>query len=163
MSKQKKGESPDEKLVCRNPKATHRFELEERLEAGIVLTGSEVKSLRAGRGDLEAAFARIEKDEVWLNNFYIAPYGPATAFQHDPRRVRKLLLHAREIEKWLGRVTTKGYALVPVRVYFKNGLVKVEIALGKGRKLGDDREKIKREVDLKEARASMQAGTRARK
>jgi SsrA-binding protein len=153
--------STDEKLVCRNPKATQRFDLEERLEAGIVLSGSEVKSLRAGKADLEAAFARIENGEVFVHNFYIAPYGPATAFGHDPRRTRKLLLHAHEIEKWEGRLTTKGYTLVPVRVYFKNGRAKMEIALGKGRKHGDEREKIKREVDMKEARAAM-AGRRGR-
>lgn len=151
----KGGKTEGEKLIARNPRATQRYDLEERLEAGIVLTGSEVKSLRAGKADLEAAFARIENGEVFLHNFYIAPYEAANAFGHDPRRTRKLLLHAREIEKWSGRVTTKGYTLVPVRVYLKNGRFKVELGLGKGRKLGDEREKIKREVDMKEARAAM--------
>lgn len=155
-SKGSKGtNSEGEKLIARNPRATQRYDLEERIEAGIVLVGSEVKSLRAGKADLEAAFARIENGEIFLHNFYIASYEAANAFGHDPRRTRKLLLHAREIEKWSGRVTTKGYAMVPVRVYLKNGRFKVELGLGRGKKLGDDREKIKREVDMKEARAVM--------
>ncbi|AKF06669.1 SsrA-binding protein SmpB [Sandaracinus amylolyticus] len=161
MKNAKKGAAPGEKLVARNPKATQRYELEERLEAGLVLTGSEVKSLRAGRADLEAAFARIENGQVYLHNLYIPPYGPATAFGHDPRRTRKLLLHAGEIEKWSGRITTKGYTLVPVRLYFKGSWVKVELGLGKGKKQGDEREKLKREVDLKEARAAIK-GAKAR-
>lgn len=153
----KKGEAPGEKLVCRNPKATFRYEIEDRLEAGMVLTGSEVKSLRAGRGDLEAAFARIENGELFLSNFYIAPYEGATAFGHDPRRTRKLLLHGREIDKWHDRVTIKGYTIVPMRVYLKKGLFKVELGIGKGKKSGDDREKVKREADLKDARAAISA------
>lgn len=153
----KKGASDAEKVVARNPKATQRYELEERLEAGVALTGSEVKSLRAGRADLEAAFARLEGGEIFLHNMYIPPYGPATAFGHDPRRARKLLVHAHELEKWSGRVTTKGYTIVPVRVYFKKGWVKVELGLGKGKKVGDEREKIRRQADLAEARDAMRS------
>lgn len=155
MASTKKADAQGEKLVARNPKATQRYDLEERLEAGIVLVGSEVKSLRAGKADLEGAFARIDRGEMFLHNLYIAPYDPAAAFGHDPRRTRKLLLHAREIEKWTGRLTGKGYTIVPVRVYFKNGRVKVEIALARGRKLRDDREKIRREIDLAQARAAV--------
>jgi SsrA-binding protein len=156
----KKGIAEGERPVARNPKATQRFEIEERLEAGLVLTGSEVKSLRAGRADLEAAFARIEGGEVFLHNLYIPPYGPASAFGHDPRRTRKLLLNAREIEKWTGRVTTKGYTIVPIRLYFKAGWVKVELGLGKGKRLGDDREKLKKEADMKDARAAISGAKR---
>jgi SsrA-binding protein len=155
-AKQSQKDVPGEKLVARNAKATHRYELEERLEAGMVLTGSEVKSLRAGRADLEGAFARIERGELYLYNMYIPAYGPATAFGHDPRRTRKLLLKAHELEKWQGRIALKGYTIVPVRVYFKRGWIKIELALGKGKKVGDDREKVRREADLKEARDAMQ-------
>jgi SsrA-binding protein len=152
----KKGAAPGETLVCRNARATQRYEIEERIEAGLVLSGSEVKSLRLGRGDLEGSFATFTTEgEALLHRFYIPPYEPASVFGHDPRRTRKLLLHASEIEKWQGRVTMRGYAIVPVRVYFKNGWVKVELGLGKGKRLGDDREKIRRESDLKEARAAM--------
>jgi SsrA-binding protein len=152
-----------EKLIARNAKATHRYELEDKLEAGMVLTGSEVKSLRAGRADLEGSFARIERGELMLYNMYIPTYGPATAFGHDPRRTRKLLLKAHELEKWHGRIATKGYTIVPVRVYFKRDWIKIEIALGKGKKVGDDREKIRREADLKDARAAMQTAKKVRK
>jgi SsrA-binding protein len=152
-----------EKLVARNAKATHRYELEERLEAGLVLTGSEVKSLRAGRADLEGAFARIERGEMMLYNMYVPTYGPASAFGHDPRRTRKLLLSRHELEKWDARISTKGYTIVPVRVYFKGDWLKIEIALGKGKKVGDDREKIRREADLKEARNAMRISKAARK
>ncbi len=157
MASGKKGTAEGERLVCRNARATQRYEIEERLEAGLVLTGSEVKSIRAGKADLDGSFARIVNDEVFLYSMYIAPYGPAQAFGHDPRAVRKLLMHAREIEKWKGRITQRGYSLVPLRIYFKNGRVKLELGLGKGKKEGDEREKIKREVDLKEAREIMQA------
>jgi SsrA-binding protein len=149
-----------EVLVCRNARATQRFEIEERLEAGIVLTGSEVKSLRAAKSDLDGAFARVHGHEVYLHGMHIAPYEPASAFGHDPRRTRKLLLHAHEIEKWEGRMTTRGYTIVPIRVYFKKGRVKVELGLGKGKKHGDDRDKIRRESDLKEARLAMQKARR---
>jgi SsrA-binding protein len=152
-----------EKLVARNPKATQRYEIEERVEAGLVLSGSEVKSLRAGRADLEGSFARIEGSEMFLHNVYIPPYEAANAFGHEPRRMRKLLLKSSEIERWQGRVTMRGYAIVPMRIYFKKSWVKVELGLGKGKKLGDDREKIRRDVDLKEARAAIRSGARARK
>jgi SsrA-binding protein len=145
----------DEIPIARNPRATQRFEIEERLEAGIVLSGSEVKSLRAGKVDLDGAFARIANDEVFLHGMYIAPYEPANAFGHDPRRTRKLLLRAREIDKWKGRVRMRGYTIVPIRVYFKKDWVKVELGLGKRKKLADDREKIRREVDLAEARRAV--------
>ena len=161
-SEKKAAAAAGERLVARNPKATQRYDIEERIEAGLVLTGSEVKSLRAGRADLDAAFARFENGELFLHNLYIPPYGPAAAFAHDPRRTRKLLLKASEIEKWSGRITTKGYTLVPIRLYFKGSWVKVELGLGKGRKLGDEREKLRREVDLKEARAAMK-GAKARR
>lgn len=154
MNAKKKSE-PGELLVCRNPKAEHNFDVEERLEAGIVLTGSEVKSLRAKHANLEGAYATVEGGELWLIHMHIGPYKQAGQFGHDERRRRKLLAHKHEIERVAGRIATRGYALVPARVYFKNGRAKAELVLGKGRKVHDQRETIKRELDLKEARAAM--------
>jgi SsrA-binding protein len=152
----KEGKKPQgEILVCRNPKAEHNFDIEERLEAGIVLNGSEVKSLRAKHADLEGAYASIEGMQLYLINMHIGPYKQAGSFGHEEKRRRKLLAHKREIERLMGRVALRGYSLVPVKVYFKNGRAKVELALGRGRKVHDNREQIKRELDLKEARAAM--------
>lgn len=149
-----------EKPIARNAKATVRYEIEEKLEVGIVLKGSEVKSLRAGRADLEGSFAIFEGDELFLKNAFIAPYEQAGTFGHEPKRARKLLLHANEIEKWRGRTTLRGLVIVPVRMYFKGSHVKVEVALGRGKKTSDDREKMKQQIDMKEARAAMSAGRR---
>lgn len=159
MSKKTKGET-GELLVCRNPKAERNFDVEERLETGLVLTGSEVKSLRAKHADLEGAYATIEHGELWLVHMHIGPYKQAGHFGHEEKRRRKLLAHKREIERLSGRISTRGYALVPSRVYFKNGRAKAELVLGKGRKVHDERESIKRELDLKEARAAMSRGRR---
>ena len=143
-------------LVCRNPKAAKRYDIEERLEAGMVLYGTEVKSLRARRANLEAAFCRIDDDELFLHGMHIAPYEQGGHAGHDTQRRRKLLVHKREIEKLRGRLSTRGIALVPLQVYFKNGVAKVQLGLGRGKKKGDDREAIRRQEDLKEARAAMQ-------
>lgn len=151
-----------EVLVCRNPKATQRYEIEERLECGLVLSGSEVKSLRKNGGDLEGSYARLMNGELFLVGMYIAPYEAAVAFGHDPRRSRKLLASRREIEKWSGKITLRGYALVPTRVYFKGSWAKAEIGLGKGKKVGDDREKLKAKAERSEAREAVQR-TRGRK
>lgn len=145
-----------ELLVCRNPKAAQRYDIEERLEAGMVLHGTEVKSLRVRRANLEGAYARIDDDELFLYGMHIAPYEQAGHAGHVPQRRRKLLVHKREIEKLRGRLTMRGYALVPLQVYFKNGVAKVQLGLGRGKKKGDERETIRRQEDLKEARAAMQ-------
>lgn len=157
MSKQgaKKGKDEGELLVCRNPKAERNFEIEERLEVGMALKGSEVKSLRKRHANLEGAYAAVEDMQLYLLNMYIGPYKEAGTFGHDDKRKRKLLAHKGEIERILGRTAVRGYSLVPVKVYFKNGRAKVELALGKGRKVHDDREAIRRELDLKDARAAM--------
>lgn len=152
MSKKPK---PGEELICRNPKAERNFDVEERIECGMVLTGSEVKSLRAKHADLEGAYASFENQELYLFHMHIGPYKQAGHFGHEEKRRRKLLVHKREIERLSGRVSMRGYALVPAKVYWKNGRAKVELVLGKGRKVHDDRESIKRELDLKEARAAM--------
>lgn len=149
-----------EKPIARNSKATVRYEIEEHLEVGIVLKGSEVKSLRMGRADLEGAFAYFENDELFLKNCFIAPYEQAGVFGHEPKRNRKLLLHKSQVEKWRGRITMRGYSMVPIRLYFKGSLVKVEIGLGRGKKHADDREKIKRDVEMKEARTAVAAARR---
>jgi SsrA-binding protein len=133
-----------EKVVCQNPKARRDFFLEEVYEAGIELKGSEVKSLREGKASIKESFALIRGGEVFLINSYIAPYGSANRFNHDPARDRKLLLHRREINRLIGKTQIRGYTLIPVRIYFKNGRAKVELALAKGKKLHDRREDIKR-------------------
>jgi SsrA-binding protein len=152
MSKQAK---TGDTMICRNPKAERNFDVEERIEAGIVLVGSEVKSLRSKHADLEGAYASIENGELFLFHMYIGPYKQAGQFNHADRRRRKLLVHARELERLTGRIAMRGYALVPAKVYWKQGRAKVELVLGKGRKVHDDRETIKRELDLREARAAM--------
>jgi SsrA-binding protein len=158
MSKKgKTGGGSGEQLICRNPKAERNFDVEERLEAGLVLTGSEVKSLRAKHADLEGAYADIENMELFLIHMHIGPYQQAGHFGHEEKRRRKLLVHKRELERLMGRIAMRGYALVPAKVYWKNGRAKVELVLGKGRKVHDQRETIKRELDLKEARAAMGA------
>jgi len=154
MTKKSKADA-GEFLVCRNPKAERNFDVEERLEAGLVLTGSEVKSLRSKHANLEGAYAEIEHGELWLIHMHIGPYAQAGHFGHETKRKRKLLAHKREIERLAGRVSMRGYALVPARVYFKHGRAKAELVLGKGRKVHDERESIKRELDLKEARSAM--------
>ena len=153
--KKEKGD-PGELLVCRNPKASQRFEIEERLEAGLVLVGSEVKSLRDKRGDLDASYVAVRQGELWLLNMHIAPYTHASTFGHDARRSRKLLVHKHQIKRLEGRLTMRGYALVPIRVYFKNGRAKIELGLGKGKKTVDRREDLKRQADLREAREAVQ-------
>jgi SsrA-binding protein len=151
-----KGVEGMELLVCRNPKAAKRYEIEERMEAGMVLQGSEVKALRQRRADLEGAYATVDGGELYLHKMHIAPYeqgGPH--FNHEPKRKRKLLAKKREIEKLHGRLSTKGYTLVPLQCYFRNGVAKVQLGLGKGKRLGDERESIKRKAELREARDAM--------
>ena len=133
------------KIVCTNKKAFHDYSIESTLETGVVLTGPEVKSLRAGRANLKDGYAVIEKDEVWLHNVHISPYSHATNVQSDPLRTRKLLLNRREIRKLTGKVKEKGFALIPTKIYLiPNGKVKIELALARGKKLYDKRADLKR-------------------
>jgi len=137
-----------------NRRARHDYLIEETHEAGLVLTGSEVKSLRAGRANLKDSHGRVERGEVWLFNAHISPYGPASQFSHDPTRPRKLLMHRREIERLSGRVNERGLALIPLRLYFKDGRAKVELALARGKKRFDKRAAIReREIKRDIARA----------
>ncbi len=140
------------KVVCENRKARHDYFILETFEAGMVLTGTEVKSLRAGRGNLKESYARVENGELWLYDMHISPYEQGNRFNHEPKRPRKLLMHKGEIMHLWGRTREKGLTLVPLRCYFKDGRAKVEIALAKGKKLYDRREEIaareaKREVE----------------
>jgi SsrA-binding protein len=146
---------PGELLVCSNNKALHDYDIEERLEAGIVLRGSEVKSMRAKRCDLEGAYAALRDNELFLNGMHVGPYEQAGRFGHEAKYPRKLLVHKHEIHKLAGRLGEQGYTLVPLRVYFKEGRAKVELGLGKGRKHRDRRQEIKRDLDLREAREAI--------
>jgi len=130
------------KTVATNRKARHEYFIEDTYEAGIALTGTEVKSVRQGRVNIKDSYASIEKGEVYLNNMHISPYEQGNIYNVDPLRKRKLLLHKREIRKLLAATTQKGYTIVPLSVYIKNGLVKIELAIAKGKKLYDKREDI---------------------
>ncbi len=131
-------------LIAENKEARARYEIAERYEAGVSLEGSEVKSLRSrGNVSFKDSFVRVENGEAWLYNLYIAPYRYATLKPPDPLRKRKLLLHKREIMRLFGKVKEKGYTIIPLKLYWKNGWIKVEIALAKGKKLHDRREELK--------------------
>ena len=141
-----------EKTITLNRKAHHDYSVEESMEAGIVLSGTEIKSLRAGKVSLSQSFARPERGELWLLNAYIAPYEAGNRYNHEPTRPRKLLLHRDEIDRLAGKATQKGFTLVPLRLYLKKGLAKLELGLAKGKKLYDKRESIaqrqaKREIE----------------
>jgi len=141
-----------DRLVTDNRKARHEFEILETYEAGMVLTGSEVKSLRAGRANLKDSFARIARGEMFLLNAHISPYAAANRFGHEPERERKLLLHRSEIDKLTGRVQERGLTLIPLKIYFKNGRAKVLLGLGRGKKAYDKRESIKKRDQDRESR-----------
>ena len=134
----------------RNSKAFHEYFVNERFEAGIKLLGTEVKSIRAGRAQIGGAFGRVEKGEVWLHNAHIDPYAFGNINNHDPRRPRKLLLQTHQIRKIAAALAAGGRALVPLRMYFKEALVKLEIALCTGKKLFDKRETLKKKVEMRE-------------
>jgi SsrA-binding protein len=131
-------------ITIHNKKALHDYFIIEKFEAGIVLKGTEVKSIREGKANIKDSFARIIKNEIFLFNMHISPYSHGNIYNPDPLRERKLLLHRKEINRLMGLMTKKGFALIPLSVYFKNGRVKVEIALAKGKKQYDRREEIKK-------------------
>ena len=136
------------KLIANNKKAFHDYFIEDKYEAGIALAGTEVKSLRLGKCSVKEAFIRIENGEVYIYNMHISPYEKGNIFNKDPLRIKKLLLHRSEIRKMEGQIAQKGYTIVPLNVYFKGSLVKVEIGLAKGKKLYDKRHDIaKRDAD----------------
>ena len=144
------------KVVSDNRQARYLYEILETYEAGIELTGTEVKSIRAGKANLQDGYALIRDGEVWLINAHISPYtSSGQYFNHEPRRTRKLLLHREQIRKLIGKVEQQGLTLVPLKMYLKRGWVKVSIALGKGKKIHDKREDIKRRQDQRDMQRAM--------
>jgi len=144
-----------ETLIAENRKALHDYHILETFEAGIMLQGTEVKGIREGKANLRDAYARVDKGEVWLHNVHINPYSHRGYTDHDPRRKRKLLLHRVEIRKLIGKTAEKGLTLVPLRMYFKNGRIKVAISLAKGKQAHDKRETIRRREIDRETRAAV--------
>jgi SsrA-binding protein len=141
-------------VVARNKKAKHNYTIEEVYEAGIVLAGTEVQSIRAGKVNIKDSYADVQGGEVFIHNMHISPYEQGNIYNKDPRRVRKLLLNKREIRKLIGLVTQKGYSLIPLSVYIKNGYVKIELSVAIGKKIYDKRRDIaKKEADRRIQRA----------
>lgn len=149
-----------EKIICNNKKAYHNYFIEEKFEAGMVLTGTEVKSLRLGKANLNDSFALVKNGEAFLNNLHISPYDFGNRQNHDPDRMRKLLLHKKEIVRIFGKIREQGYSVVPLKLYFKNGLVKVEMGLAKGKKLYDKREDLKQKDHKREVAQALKSRNR---
>ncbi len=143
-----------------NRRAFHDYFIDERYEAGLVLVGSEVKSLRAGRANLKDAYARFFGDELYLVGAHVSPYAPASQFGHEPTRHRKLLLHKKEIERLRGKIQERGLTLVPLRLYWSKGRAKAELGLGRGKKFHDKREAIRERTERREIDRAMAAGRR---
>lgn len=149
------------KILSDNRSAGHNYHLSDRIEAGLVLTGTEVKAAKDGKVQLKEAFAEVAGNEAWLVDAHISPYSHGNIMNHEPTRRRKLLLHRQEIDKLLGKTREKGLTLVPTRLYLKGGRIKLEIAVGKGKKVHDKRESAReREMDA-EARAGMRRRSRS--
>lgn len=159
MARHEKKEEEGIKVICRNRRVAHEYDILDRIECGLVLTGTEVKSLRERVANLEDAYARIENGEVWLFGSDIPEYSRGNQMNHKPKRPRKLLLRKREIEKFAGKASQRGFTLVPLRLYFKNGLAKVELAVAQGKQLHDKRETMK----TADAKRDIQRAMRARK
>ncbi len=153
LTKQK--QKPAEHIVAQNRAASHRYELLEKYEAGIVLVGTEVKALREGKGSLREAYAEVKQNEVWLMNLHIPEYLPGGKFNHTPLRTRKLLLRRQEIAKLIGKTQQKGLTLIPLRIYFRDGIAKCEIALARGKKVWDRRQAERDKEARKEASAAI--------
>lgn len=145
-------------VVASNRKARHEYEVLETYEAGLVLKGPEVKSIRDGKVAFQDAYATVDGGEVWLHSLHISPYEQANRFNEDPLRTRKLLLNQSEIRKLIGKVEEKGLTLIPLEIYFVRGRAKLKLALARGRKLHDKREKLKRQTQEREARRAMGTG-----
>ena len=155
MARQKKDQEDGTKLICRNKRAFHEYEIMDRLECGLVLTGTEVKSLREGSASLEDAYAKIEAGEVWLIGSDIPEYSMGNRMNHKPKRPRKLLLHKREIGRFAGQASQRGLTLVPLRLYFKDGRAKVELAVARGKQLHDKRQSKKTAEAQREIRRAI--------
>lgn len=159
-SKGQAGDAEPEKVIAENRKARHEYEIVDTLECGIALVGSEVKSLRAGKLSLDEAYGRVDATEVWLIGCDIPEYEKANQLNHQPKRPRKLLLHRREIKKFASLAYEKGLTLVPLKMYFKNGRVKVLMGIGRGRKLHDKRQKLKAATAKREIETALRGRTR---
>jgi SsrA-binding protein len=145
------------KVVCQNRKAYHDYNIEEALEAGIALLGTEVKSLRDGKANLKDSYVLIKDGEAFLLNCHISPYSHGNILNHDPLRTRKLLMHREEINKLSGKAATKGYTLIPLKIYFKDSRAKVEIGLAKGKRIFEKRETIKEREAKRETERAMKS------
>ncbi|MEJ5375597.1 MAG: SsrA-binding protein SmpB [bacterium] len=143
-AKSPKGREEGKKVVCKNRRAFHEYEILETLEAGMVLVGTEVKSLREGRVNLKDSYAKLDNGEIFLVEAHISPYSHGNIMNHDPLRPRKLLVHKRELRRLAGKVQERGLTLIPLQIYFKGGKAKVELALAKGKRLYDKRAAIKK-------------------
>ncbi len=143
------------KLISKNPTAYHNYIIENKIEAGIVLSGTEIKSIRAGKANLKDSYAIIKNGEVFVVGMHISPYEQGNIFNKDPLRNRKLLLNKREINKLIGLTKQKGYSLIPISLYFKGSLVKLELGIGKGKKLYDKRQDIAKKDALKKINQAM--------
>lgn len=153
--KPKETEDPNSRVICRNRRARHQYEILDQVNCGIVLLGSEVKSVRNAKVTIEEAYARVEQGEVWLVNADIAEYPQATMYCHERKRKRKLLLHRREIRKFAEAGEQKGLTLVPLSVFLSRGYVKVKLGIGRGRKLHDKRENLKQRAHQREMQAAL--------
>jgi SsrA-binding protein len=147
-----KSEKSRDRDIAVNRRARYEFHIEETHEAGLVLLGSEIKALREGKANLKDSYGRVDGQEIWLWNAHISPYSPASQFGHEPTRTRKLLLHREEIARLAGKVKERGFTLIPMRLYFKSGRAKVELALARGKKQHDKRDairerEVRREID----------------
>ena len=154
MARDKKHD-PEARDICRNRRAFHEYEVSDRLECGLVLTGTEVKSLRVGQASIEEAYARIDDNELWLLNCDIPEYVMGNQMNHKPRRARKLLVHRREIENFAGKASQKGFTLIPLRMYFKEGRAKLELAICRGKQLHDKRQDLKKKDADRDIRRAM--------
>ena len=155
MARARKDNDEGVKVICRNKRAFHEYNISDAIECGIVLTGTEVKSLRDGSASLEDAYAKIEDGEVWLLGSDIPEYAMGNRMNHKPKRPRKLLLHRREIAKFAGKASERGFTLVPLKLYFKQGRAKVELAVARGKALHDKRAAAKKAEAQKEIRQAM--------
>ena len=145
------------KLIAKNPVAFHNYEILDKIETGIVLTGTEIKSIRSGKVNLKDSYASIQNGEVYIHSMHISPYEHGNIFNKDPLRDRKLLLNKQEIRKLIGTVQQKGYSLIPISLYFKGSFVKLELGIGKGKKLYDKREDLKKKEQNKEIDRQLKA------
>src|SRR5437867_3909216 len=151
----KSKDEPREPVVARNRRARHQYEIMDTIEAGIALVGSEVKSLRAGHASIEEAYARVDDGEVWLIDCDIPELPQASRFNHKPKRPRKLLLHRREVAKFAGEAKQRGCTLVPLKLYFRRGFARIELAIARGRKLHDKREALRKADAKKEMKRAV--------